>query len=178
MGRVLDDGQGRVGERGVHRLRVGDGRVDVVPVDDHRRGNIDRGQQGTIVRPLGPSAQGGRRARGDRGVLPYAPGDRPRPARLRQRTARPAHRERNPAAAGRVRPGPDYCWWKLPAPWRAETFAAAAAGRLGIAVTPGTAFAVGAAVPDAVRIGLATPPVPVLDGALRRLAALAATAGP
>ncbi|CAM5469463.1 GntR family transcriptional regulator [Streptomyces xanthochromogenes] len=80
----------------------------------------------------------------------------------------------------RVRSDPAayYCWWELPAPWRAETFAAAAAGRLGIAVTPGTAFAVGAAVPDAVRIGLATPPVPVLDGALRRLAALAATAGP
>ncbi len=80
----------------------------------------------------------------------------------------------------RVRSDPAayYCWWELPAPWRAETFAAAAAGRLGIAVTPGTAFAVGAAVPDAVRIGLATPPVPVLDGVLRRLAALAATAGP
>ncbi|MEU9099171.1 PLP-dependent aminotransferase family protein [Streptomyces sp. NPDC048361] len=71
-----------------------------------------------------------------------------------------------------------YCWWELPAPWRAETFAAAAAERLGIAVTPGTAFAVGGRVPDAVRIGLATPPVPVLAGALRSLAALAATGGP
>ncbi|WP_053730862.1 PLP-dependent aminotransferase family protein [Streptomyces sp. WM6378] len=80
----------------------------------------------------------------------------------------------------RVRSDPAayYCWWELPAPWRAETFAAAAAERLGVAVTPGTAFAVGGRVPDAVRIGLATPPVPVLAGALRRLAALAATAGP
>ena len=45
----------------------------------------------------------------------------------------------------RVRSDPAayYCWWELPAPWRAETFAAAAAERLGIAVTPGTAFAVG-----------------------------------
>ncbi|MFI6683114.1 PLP-dependent aminotransferase family protein [Streptomyces sp. NPDC050485] len=75
-------------------------------------------------------------------------------------------------------PAAYYCWWELPAPWRAETFAAAAAERLGVAVTPGTAFAVGTRVPDAVRIGLATPPVPVLAGALRRLAALAATAGP
>ncbi|MEV5938430.1 PLP-dependent aminotransferase family protein [Streptomyces sp. NPDC051994] len=76
----------------------------------------------------------------------------------------------------RVRSDPAayYCWWELPAPWRAETFAAAAAERLGIAVTPGTAFAVGSRVPDAVRIGLATPPIPVLAQALRSLAALAA----
>ncbi|MFD9562071.1 PLP-dependent aminotransferase family protein [Streptomyces sp. NPDC059994] len=67
-----------------------------------------------------------------------------------------------------------YCWWELPAPWRAETFAAAAAEELGIAVTPGSAFAVGAAsAPDAVRVGLASPPRPVLDAALRRLAELA-----
>ncbi|MFE3180397.1 PLP-dependent aminotransferase family protein [Streptomyces violascens] len=80
----------------------------------------------------------------------------------------------------RVRSDPAayYCWWELPAPWRAETFVAAAAERLGVAVTPGTAFAVGCRVPGAVRIGLATPPVPVLAGALRRLAALASAAGP
>ncbi|WP_406343660.1 PLP-dependent aminotransferase family protein [Streptomyces sp. NBC_00648] len=67
-----------------------------------------------------------------------------------------------------------YCWWELPAPWRAETFVAAAAAELGIAVTPGSAFAVGAAsAPDAVRVGLASPPRPVLDAALRRLAELA-----
>ncbi|MEU8520769.1 PLP-dependent aminotransferase family protein [Streptomyces sp. NBC_01216] len=67
------------------------------------------------------------------------------------------------------------CWWDLPAPWRAESFVAAAA-RAGVAVTPGSAFAVGAAAaPDAVRIGLASPPPEVLDAALARLAALAAT---
>ncbi|MDV9188927.1 hypothetical protein R6L23_12000, partial [Streptomyces sp. SR27] len=56
-----------------------------------------------------------------------------------------------------------------------ETFTAAAAARAGVAVTPGSAFAVGTGTaPDAIRIGLATPPHEVLDGALRRLAALAA----
>jgi DNA-binding transcriptional MocR family regulator len=67
-----------------------------------------------------------------------------------------------------------YTWWHLPQPWRAETFVAAAA-REGIAVTPGAAFAVGAgAAPTAVRIGLASPPLPVLEQALRVLAELAA----
>ncbi|MFE0699331.1 PLP-dependent aminotransferase family protein [Streptomyces sp. NPDC058872] len=67
------------------------------------------------------------------------------------------------------------CWWELPAPWRAETFTAAAAARAGVAVTPGSAFAVGrGGAPDAIRIGLASPPHPVLDEALARLAALAA----
>lgn len=68
-----------------------------------------------------------------------------------------------------------YCWWELPAPWRAETFAAAAAERAGVAVTPGSAFAVGpGTAPDAIRVGLASPPHAVLDAALARLAALAA----
>ncbi|MEU9995467.1 PLP-dependent aminotransferase family protein [Streptomyces sp. NPDC050848] len=88
--------------------------------------------------------------------------------------------------AYRIRTSPHayYCWWELPAPWRAETFVAAAAER-GIALTPGPAFAVdgrgrgpvpgrglarGAA--DAVRVGLASPPVRVLAGALARLAEL------
>ncbi|MFJ6630963.1 PLP-dependent aminotransferase family protein [Streptomyces sp. NPDC091376] len=66
-----------------------------------------------------------------------------------------------------------FCWWRLPAPWRAETFVAAAAQR-GIAVTPGSAFASGArSAPDAVRIGLASPPEEELARALRHLAALA-----
>ncbi|MEU1073158.1 MULTISPECIES: PLP-dependent aminotransferase family protein [unclassified Streptomyces] len=66
------------------------------------------------------------------------------------------------------------CWWELPEPWRAETFVAAAVRELGVAVTPGSAFAVGAgSAPDAVRVGLASPPRPVLDAALRRLAELA-----
>ncbi|MFJ3584610.1 PLP-dependent aminotransferase family protein [Streptomyces sp. NPDC090127] len=105
--------------------------------------------------------------------------------------------------AYRIRTAPHAysCWWELPAPWRAETFVAAAAER-GIALTPGPAFAVdgrgagagagrgagrGAAAgagrgagrglargaADAVRVGLASPPLPVLAGALARLAELA-----
>lgn len=77
--------------------------------------------------------------------------------------------------AVRTSPHAYYCWWELPAPWRAETFAAAAAERAGVAVTPGSAFAVGpGSAPDAIRVGLASPPRAVLDGALARLAALAA----
>ncbi|MFI8910942.1 PLP-dependent aminotransferase family protein [Streptomyces sp. NPDC053513] len=75
----------------------------------------------------------------------------------------------------RTSPHAYYCWWELPAPWRAETFTAAAAARAGVAVTPGSAFAAGrAGAPDAVRLGLASPPVAVLDEALARLAAVAA----
>ncbi|KQX09495.1 GntR family transcriptional regulator [Streptomyces sp. Root431] len=75
--------------------------------------------------------------------------------------------------AVRTSPHAYYCWWELPAPWRAETFAAAAE-RAGVAVTPGSAFAVGpGTAPDAIRVGLASPPRAVLDGALGRLAALA-----
>ncbi|MFI9746736.1 PLP-dependent aminotransferase family protein [Streptomyces sp. NPDC052494] len=76
--------------------------------------------------------------------------------------------------AVRTSPHAYYCWWELPAPWRAETFAAAAAERAGVAVTPGSAFAVGpGTAPDAIRVGLASPPRAILDGALGRLAALA-----
>ncbi|MGW6568031.1 aminotransferase-like domain-containing protein [Streptomyces sp. NPDC054975] len=89
--------------------------------------------------------------------------------------------------AYRIRTSPHayYCWWELPPPWRAETFVAAAAER-GIALTPGPAFAVGGrgsgpapgrglarGAADAVRVGLASPPVRVLAGALARLADLA-----
>ncbi|WP_411070861.1 PLP-dependent aminotransferase family protein [Streptomyces sp. cmx-4-25] len=80
--------------------------------------------------------------------------------------------------AFRTSPHAYFCWWELPAPWRAETFTAAAAARAGVAVTPGSAFATGpGATPCAVRVGLASPPRAVLDDALARLAALAA-AGP
>ncbi|MGW0658606.1 aminotransferase-like domain-containing protein [Streptodolium elevatio] len=75
----------------------------------------------------------------------------------------------------RVRTAPDaaMCWWDLPDPWRADTFVAAAARR-GIAITPGAAFAAGpASAPDAVRLGLASPPPDVLAAALATLAALA-----
>ncbi|AQW48389.1 PLP-dependent aminotransferase family protein [Streptomyces violaceusniger] len=66
-----------------------------------------------------------------------------------------------------------HCWWELPAPWRADTFVAAAARR-GIAVTPAGAFAVGPGhVPNAVRLALASPPVDVLADALEVLAELA-----
>ncbi|WP_405949344.1 PLP-dependent aminotransferase family protein [Streptomyces prunicolor] len=70
-----------------------------------------------------------------------------------------------------------YAWWELPAPWRADTFTAAAAAH-GIAVTPGTAFSVDPKVtPDAVRLGLASAAVPDLRRALRTLASLAGGAG-
>ena len=66
-----------------------------------------------------------------------------------------------------------YAWWELPAPWRADTFTAAAAVH-GIAVTPGTAFSVDPKVtPNAVRLGLASAAVPDLRRALRVLAGLA-----
>ncbi|MFJ8661287.1 PLP-dependent aminotransferase family protein [Streptomyces sp. NPDC093795] len=84
-------------------------------------------------------------------------------------------RRRLAGHALRASPYAYYCWWELPEPWRAETFAAAAAARAGVAVTPGGAFAVGAGTaPDAIRVGLASPPHAVLDEALARLAALAA----
>lgn len=78
----------------------------------------------------------------------------------------------------RVAPSSYYCWWELPSPWRAETFVAAAAEELGIAVTPGSAFAVGAgSAPDAVRVGLASPSRGVLGAALEGLAGLAGRGG-
>ncbi len=50
----------------------------------------------------------------------------------------------------------------------------AAAACRGIAVTPAAAFAVGAGhAPNAVRLALASPPLPVLAAALGTLAALA-----
>ncbi|MEV7021985.1 PLP-dependent aminotransferase family protein [Kitasatospora sp. NPDC093558] len=66
-----------------------------------------------------------------------------------------------------------YLWWELPPAWRAETFVAAAA-RESIAITPAAAFAVDPRVtPSAVRVGLASPPVPVLAHALGTLARIA-----
>ncbi|MFE6094228.1 PLP-dependent aminotransferase family protein [Streptomyces massasporeus] len=71
-------------------------------------------------------------------------------------------------------PGAYFAWWDLPAPWRADTFTAAAAAH-GIAVTPGPAFAVAPGhTPDAVRLGLASAPEPDLRRALRTLAHVAA----
>ncbi len=66
-----------------------------------------------------------------------------------------------------------FCWWELPARWRAEAFVAAAARR-GIAVSPGSGFCVErGSAPHAVRLGLATPPMETLSGALGVLATLA-----
>ncbi|MFG2130989.1 PLP-dependent aminotransferase family protein [Streptomyces sp. NPDC048751] len=74
------------------------------------------------------------------------------------------------AFAVRTDPRAYYAWWELPAPWRADTFTAAAAAH-GIAVTPGTAFAVDPhRTPDAVRLGLASAPEEELERALRTLA--------
>ncbi|GHF33707.1 GntR family transcriptional regulator [Kitasatospora xanthocidica] len=69
-----------------------------------------------------------------------------------------------------------YLWWELPGAWRAETFVAAAA-RAGISLTPATAFAVDPRrSPSAVRVGLASPPLPVLARALEVLGRIAAGA--
>ncbi|MGW1595138.1 aminotransferase-like domain-containing protein [Streptomyces sp. NPDC002343] len=75
--------------------------------------------------------------------------------------------------AVRSDPAAYFAWWELPAPWRADTFTAAALDR-GIAVTPGTAFAVGTGrAPDAVRLGLGSAPERELARALATLAGLA-----
>ncbi|WP_432133642.1 PLP-dependent aminotransferase family protein [Streptomyces sp. bgisy154] len=74
------------------------------------------------------------------------------------------------AYGARTDPGAYFAWWELPAPWRADTFTAAAAAH-GIAVTPGTAFPVDPhRTPDAVRLGLASAPPERLTWALRTLA--------
>ncbi|MER5200917.1 aminotransferase-like domain-containing protein [Streptomyces sp. NPDC002755] len=83
-------------------------------------------------------------------------------------------------AGGAVRTDPCayFAWWELPVPWRADTFTAAAAAH-GIAVTPGTAFAVDPhRTPDAVRLGLASAPEGELARALRTLAGVASDGPP
>ncbi|MFF5405402.1 PLP-dependent aminotransferase family protein [Streptomyces misionensis] len=75
--------------------------------------------------------------------------------------------------AVRSDPAACFAWWQLPAPWRADTFTAAAREH-GIAVTPGTAFSVGpGSAPDAVRLGLGSAPEPTLARALETLATVA-----
>ncbi|MGW3283696.1 aminotransferase-like domain-containing protein [Streptomyces sp. NPDC001002] len=79
----------------------------------------------------------------------------------------------------RVRSDPRayFAWWELPAPWRADTFTAAAAAH-GIAVTPGSAFAVDPRrTPDAVRLGLGSAGFPDLERALRMLGDVVRGAG-
>lgn len=75
--------------------------------------------------------------------------------------------------AVRSDPAAYFAWWELPAPWRADTFTAAARAH-GIAVTPGTAFCVDPSrTPDAVRLGLGSAPEPQLARALETLAGVA-----
>ncbi|MEU1195825.1 PLP-dependent aminotransferase family protein [Streptomyces sp. NPDC005813] len=79
--------------------------------------------------------------------------------------------------AVRADPQAYYLWWELPSPWRADTFAAAAAER-DIALTPGPAFTVpllGPRAEDCVRLGLASTAPRELAGALRTLAGIART---
>lgn len=62
-----------------------------------------------------------------------------------------------------------HLWLELSDQWRAEAFAAAAA-RQGIAVTPASAFTIGAGhAPNAVRLALASPDLDTLRDALTRL---------
>ncbi|GAB1336765.1 PLP-dependent aminotransferase family protein [Streptomyces sp. E-15] len=90
-------------------------------------------------------------------------------ARRRQRLVA----ERLAGFTVRSDPAACFAWWELPAPWRADTFTAAARAH-GIAVTPGTAFAVGTGrAPDAVRLGLGSVPEPRLARALATLAGVA-----
>ncbi|MGW4194025.1 aminotransferase-like domain-containing protein [Streptomyces sp. NPDC005004] len=71
-------------------------------------------------------------------------------------------------------PASCFTWWPLPAPWRADTFTAAARAR-GIAITPGTAFAAAPShTPDAVRLGLGSVSEGELVRALGVLARIAA----
>ena len=65
-----------------------------------------------------------------------------------------------------------HLWLTLPAHWRSQTFAAAAARR-DIALTPSTTFAVTPGhAPNAVRLALAAPTMDQLDTGLRTLAAM------
>jgi DNA-binding transcriptional MocR family regulator len=92
-----------------------------------------------------------------------------RDAEMRQRLLRKAL----PDMTIEADPRAYHAWWVLPAAWRAETFAAAAAAR-GIAVAPASAFATGPGhAPNAVRLALASPPPKVLLASLQVLNTLA-----
>lgn len=72
-------------------------------------------------------------------------------------------------------PSAYHCWWRLPEPWTAEAFVAAAA-RQGIAIAPATAFTVAQGnAPAAVRLSLSAPPLDTLRTAMETLARLATT---
>ncbi|MFI6034099.1 aminotransferase class I/II-fold pyridoxal phosphate-dependent enzyme [Streptomyces sp. NPDC051315] len=79
--------------------------------------------------------------------------------------------------AVRTAPHAYFAWWQLPAPWRADTFTAAAAAH-GIAVTPGPTFTVDPhRTPNAVRLGLASAEEGELVRALGVLAGVAREGG-
>ncbi len=99
--------------------------------------------------------------------------DKRRDARLRQEVARAALKAFDPGGDKRAY----HLWMPLPEHWRSEAFTAAALRR-GVAVTPGSAFAVAAGhVPKAVRLALPAPTINNLKRALEGLAELAATSG-
>ncbi|WP_030640360.1 MULTISPECIES: PLP-dependent aminotransferase family protein [Streptomyces] len=90
-------------------------------------------------------------------------------ARQRQRLVA----EKLAGFAVRSDPAAYFAWWELLAPWRADTFTAAAREH-GIAVTPGTAFCVDPSrTPDAVRLGLGSVSEGRLGRALEILAGVA-----
>lgn len=90
-------------------------------------------------------------------------------ARARQALAREVLRDLGPKGDPRAY----HLWLPLPEPWRGEAFAAAALRR-GIALTPGSAFAVTPGhAPNGVRLALASPEQSVLVQALRTLRDLA-----
>jgi DNA-binding transcriptional MocR family regulator len=63
-----------------------------------------------------------------------------------------------PAGSVRTAQASYFLWLELPAPWSAESFAAALRGR-GVVVAPADAFSVGeSAPPRGVRISLSAPP--------------------
>src|SRR3984885_1764020 len=65
-----------------------------------------------------------------------------------------------------------HLWLTLPAHWRSQTFAAAAAQR-DIALTPSTTFAITPGhAPNAIRLALAAPPIEQLEAGLRTLAGM------
>jgi DNA-binding transcriptional MocR family regulator len=69
-----------------------------------------------------------------------------------------------------------HLWLELPEPWRAERFVAAA-GLRGIAILSSSAFTVGSGhTPNAVRLALAAPALPVLERAITALCELLKTA--
>lgn len=95
-------------------------------------------------------------------------------AKRRDAAARQAIARRQLAGLDlRADPHAYHGWLRLPDEWRAEPFVAAAA-REGIAITPASAFAVGAGhAPNAVRLAFASPGRDALTIALRTLATLA-----